>query len=72
LPTDTYKGQPWLCRVRRAVFNCKIDDRCAGTWIIHTANKSLDKIGVYTQSKMLGTIVKFDDLKVYEMKSALQ
>lgn len=48
-----------------ATFSYYVDDDYAGTWVIHTANKTLDKIGVYAQSKTPGAAVEFDDLKVY-------
>jgi hypothetical protein len=48
-----------------AIFSYYVDGQYEGSWVIHTANKTLDKIGVYAQSKTPGAVVEFDDLKVY-------
>jgi hypothetical protein len=48
-----------------ATFSYYVDGHYAGSWVIHTANKVLDKIGVYAQSKTPGAVVEFDGLKVY-------
>lgn len=49
-----------------ALFSYYVDGHYAGSRAIHTGNKILDKIGVYTQSKTPGAVCEFDDLKVYE------
>lgn len=48
-----------------AIFSYFVDSHYAGSWVVHTANKTLDKIGVYAQSKTPNAAVQFDDLKVY-------
>jgi len=48
-----------------AAFSYFIDGHYAGSWLISTANKTLDKIGVYVQSKTSGAAFEFDELKVY-------
>lgn len=49
----------------RAIFDYYLGGRYAGSWLVNTANKTLDKIGVYAQSKTAGAIMQFDNLKVY-------
>lgn len=49
----------------RATFDYYLDGHYGGSWLVNTANKSLDKIGVYAQSKTAGAVMQFDDLKVY-------
>jgi hypothetical protein len=46
-------------------FSYYLDGHYAGSWLIATANKTLDKIGVYVQSRTAGAAFEFDDLKVY-------
>ena len=46
-------------------FSYYLDGHYAGSWLIATANKTLDKIGVYVQSRTAGAAYEFDDLKVY-------
>jgi hypothetical protein len=48
-----------------ATFSYYLDGHYAGTWVIKTGNKFLDKIGVYAQSKTPGAVVEFSDLRVY-------
>lgn len=48
------------------IFNYYVDGHYVGSWLIHTDNQTLDKIGVYAQSKTPKAVVEFDDLKVYE------
>lgn len=48
-----------------AIFSYFVDGHYAGSWVIHTTNKTLDKIGVYAQSKTPNAAVEFDGLKVY-------
>ena len=50
----------------QATFSYYVDGHYAGQWIVKTANKVLDKIGVYAQSKTPEAMVEFGDLKVYE------
>jgi hypothetical protein len=50
---------------RRATFSYYIDGRYVGSWTIMTANKTLDKIGVYVQSKTPSAAFEFQDLIVY-------
>jgi hypothetical protein len=54
---------------RHAAFDYYLDGHYAGSWTVHTANQTLDKIGVYAQSKTPGAEFQFDNLKVYEMKA---
>jgi hypothetical protein len=46
-------------------FSYYLDGRYAGSWLIGTSNTTLEKIGVYAQSKTGGAAMQFDDLKVY-------
>ena len=46
-------------------FSYYLDDRYVGSWLIATANRTLDKIGVYAQSRTGGAAFEFEDLKVY-------
>jgi len=55
---------------QHAAFDYYLDGRYAGAWTVHTANKTLDKIGVYAQSKTPRAEFQFDDLKVYTMNPA--
>jgi hypothetical protein len=50
----------------RATFSYFLDGEYAGTWPVKTANRTLDKIGVYAQSKTAHAVLEFDDLKVFE------
>jgi hypothetical protein len=49
----------------RTTFSYYVDGRYAGSWLIATPNKTLDKIGVYAQSRTGGAAFEFGDLKVY-------
>lgn len=49
----------------RTTFSYYLDGQYARSWLINTANKTLDKIGFYAQSKTADAIMEFDDLKVY-------
>lgn len=49
----------------RTAFSYYLDDHYVGSWLINTANKTLDKIGVYVQSRTGGAVFEFSDLKVY-------
>jgi len=46
-------------------FSYYLDGSYAGSWLIATTNRTLDKIGVYAQSRTGGAVFEFDDLKVY-------
>jgi hypothetical protein len=46
-------------------FSYYMDDRYLGSWLITTANRTLDKIGVYAQSRTGGAAFEFEDLKIY-------
>lgn len=48
-----------------ASFSYYVDGRYAGSWLIATGNKTLDKIGVYAQSDTGGASFEFSALKVY-------
>lgn len=48
-----------------ATFSYYLDGRYAGSWLVATANKTLEKIGVYAQSATSGASFEFSDLKVY-------
>jgi len=52
----------------RTTFSYYIDGQYAGSWLINTANKTLDKIGFYAQSKTAGAVMEFENLKVYIRK----
>jgi hypothetical protein len=52
-------------------FSYYLDGHYAGSWLIATANKTLDKIGVYVQSRTAGAAFEFDDLKVYARQRPL-
>lgn len=49
----------------RTTFSYYVDGQYAGAWLINTGNKTLEKIGVYAQSKTPQAVVEFDALKVY-------
>jgi hypothetical protein len=49
----------------RATFSYYVDGRYAGSWLVNTGNRTLDKIGVYSQSKTAGAALEFSDLRVY-------
>jgi len=49
----------------RATFSYYLDGRYAGSWLVNTANRTLDKIGVYAQSRTADAVMQFDSLKVY-------
>lgn len=48
-----------------ATFSYYLDGMYAGSWLINTSNKTLDKIGIYVQSKTAGASFEFSDLKVF-------
>ena len=50
---------------RRANFSYYLDGRYAGSWTVHRPETTLDKIGVYTQSKTANAQFEFRDLNVY-------
>ena len=49
-------------------FSYYIDGKYAGSWLIATGKRTLDKIGVYVQSRTGGAAFEFGDLKVYAEK----
>ena len=49
----------------RTTFSYYIDGNYTGSWLIATANRTLDKIGVYAQSRTSGASFQFGELKVY-------
>lgn len=49
----------------RTTFSYYVDGHYAASWLIATPNKTLDKIGVYTQSKTSGAEFEFGDLKIF-------
>jgi hypothetical protein len=49
----------------RTTFSYYLEGRYAGSWLINTSNRTLDKVGVYAQSKTANAEFEFDDLKVY-------
>jgi hypothetical protein len=49
----------------RTSFSYYVDGSYAGSWLIATGNRTLDKIGVYAQSRTAGAAFEFGDLKVY-------
>ncbi len=46
-------------------FSYYIDGKYAGSWLIATAKKTLDKIGVYSQTRTSNSAFEFEDLKVF-------
>jgi hypothetical protein len=50
----------------RATFSYYLDGHYAGSWLVATGHTTLDKIGVYVQSRTAGAAFEFDDLRVYE------
>lgn len=48
-----------------ATFSYFFDGRYAGSWLVATTNATLDKIGVYAQSRTSGARFEFAGLKVY-------
>jgi len=49
----------------RTTFSYYLDGQYAGSWLINTPNESLDKIGVFAQSKTGGAALEFSHLKVF-------
>lgn len=49
----------------RTTFSYYLDGNYAGSWLIATRNKTLDKIGVYVQSRTAGASFEFSALRVY-------
>ena len=52
----------------QATFSYYLDGNYAGSWLVNTPNQTLDKIGVYVQSKTPGAAFEFQDLQVYLAK----
>jgi hypothetical protein len=46
-------------------FSYYLDGNYAGSWLIATTNETLNKIGLYAQSRTDGSAFEFDDLKVF-------
>jgi|GEM_PF-1536656 len=55
----------------RTTFSYYLDDRYLGSWLIATANRTLDKIGVYAQSRTGGAAFEFGGLKIYSGQRSL-
>jgi hypothetical protein len=53
----------------RATFSYYVDGNYAGSWLINTDHKTLEKIGVYTQSRTSGAAFEFEEIKVYGFKT---
>jgi hypothetical protein len=49
----------------RTTFSYYIDGNYAGSWLIATTNKTLDKIGVYVQSRTPAAAFEFENLTLY-------
>jgi len=49
----------------QAGFSYFLDGHYAGSWLIANTNRTLDRIGVYAQSKTSGATFEFDALKVF-------
>lgn len=49
----------------QATFSYFLDGHYAGSWLVATTNSTLDKIGVYAQSRTGGARFEFSGLKVY-------
>lgn len=49
----------------RATFSYYVDGRYAGSWLVASTNRTLDKIGVYAQSRTGGAEFVFERVKVY-------
>ncbi|HEV2207464.1 MAG TPA: hypothetical protein VG167_01730 [Verrucomicrobiae bacterium] len=54
----------------RATFSYYIDGAYAGSWLVATGQHTLDKFGIYVQSKTSGAAFDFDVLNVYEHRPA--
>lgn len=52
-----------------ATFNYYVDGNYAGSWLVGTASRTLDQIGVYVQSKTPDTSFEFPELQVYAGKT---
>jgi hypothetical protein len=48
-----------------AAFSYYLDGNYTGSWLIGTTNTTLDKIGVYVQSRTAGATFEFDALRIY-------
>ena len=49
----------------RATFSYYLDGNYAGSWLVATRSKTLDKIGIYVQSRTDGADFEFRNLRVY-------
>ncbi|MGO8699660.1 MAG: hypothetical protein ACLQVY_18325 [Limisphaerales bacterium] len=56
----------------RSTFSYYLDGNYAGSWLISTTHKTLDRIGVYVQSKTAGAAFECEDLRVYASQNALE
>ncbi len=77
-PVEFDWNQPHTVGVRfdsadghNTTFSYYIDGRYAGSWLIATTNRTLDKIGVYAQSRTGGAEFEFTKLKVFERASEI-
>ena len=55
----------------QATFSYYLDGQYAGSWLVATANRTLDKIGVYVQSATADSAFEFADLQVYSSQPRL-
>ncbi|HEY3862705.1 MAG TPA: hypothetical protein VGO59_12540 [Verrucomicrobiae bacterium] len=53
-----------------AAFSYYVDGAYAGSWLAATPKQTLDKIGIYAQSRTSGAAFEFSALKIYAGKSA--
>ena len=49
----------------RTTFSYYLDGNYAGSWLISTTNTTLDRIGVYVQSKTAGATFECEDLSIF-------
>jgi hypothetical protein len=48
-----------------ATFSYYVDDRYAGSWLVRTGNRTLDKIGIFAQSDRSGSRFAFSRIEVF-------
>ncbi len=48
-----------------ATYSYFVDDQYAGSWLIKVGHKTLDKFGVFAQTRTNGSTMEFTNLKIY-------
>jgi hypothetical protein len=48
-----------------ATYSYFVDDQYAGSWLIRVGNRTLDKFGMFAQTRTNGSTMEFTDLRIY-------